>query len=141
MNQALLDGKLMFPSEYVSAVEFGGKDVSLTIKGVELADLRMADNSTKRKPVLHFGETKKKFVLNKTNANQIAELHGSEARGWVGKRITLYPTTCMAFGKSTACIRVRPKAPKGAARRQPAPEEEPPPDESGAPEPAEGKVF
>lgn len=115
MAKALLDGKLMFPSEYVAAVEFAGKDVTLTIKQIEIADLRMVDNTTQKKPVLHFVETPKKLVLNKTNANQIAELHGSEARKWVGKRITLYPTKCQSFGKTVDCVRIRPIAPRGKA--------------------------
>ncbi len=109
--KALLDGTLMFPSEYLAAVEFGGKDVTLTISNVELAELRMKDNSTQKKPILHFNGTAKKMVLNKTNSNQIAELHGAEARNWVGKRITLYPTTCQSFGKISDCIRVRNRVP------------------------------
>lgn len=107
MVKATLDGKLMFPSEFVAAVEFQGKDVTLTIANVELADLMMADRSTQKKPILRFKETPKKLVLNKTNSGAIAELHGTEARKWIGKRVTLYPTTCMAFGKKADCIRVR----------------------------------
>ena len=128
MPKALLDGELMFPSEYLASVEFKGKDVTLTISDVDRADLRMKDNSTKKKPVLHFKETKKKFVLNVTNSNQIAELHGSEARKWIGKQITLYPTTCPSFGKIEPCIRVRPTVSKGKAGQA---QEQPPAREPG----------
>ena len=110
----------MFPSNYVAAVEFGGKDVSLTISKVEIEALKKTDGTTEKKPVLHFSETPKKLVLNKTNANTIAELHGSEARKWAGKRITLFPDRCMSFGKQTDCVRVRSKIPAGGGGR-PAP--------------------
>jgi hypothetical protein len=136
MAKAMLDGKLMYPSEYVAAVEFGGKDVALTISGVELSELRMVDNTVTKKPVLHFSETPKKLVLNKTNANQIAELHGSEARKWVGKRITLFPTTCLAFGKTTDCIRVRPTVPRNKPRGDGQAQEQSP--QGGEPETSDG---
>jgi hypothetical protein len=115
MTRPVLDGKLMFPSEYLAAEEFDGKDITLTIKDARFDDLRTVDGGTKRKPLLYFGETDKKLVLNKTNATTIAKLHGAEAREWAGKRITLYATECQAFGKTVECIRVRAKIPKPKA--------------------------
>ena len=132
MLKPMLDGKLMFPNEYLAAEDFGGKDVTLTIREVEFGDLKMTDDTTKRKPVVHFEKTDKKFVLNKTNATEIAKLHGGEARGWAGKKITLYPTTCQAFRKTVDCIRVRSKLPKAE------PEQRPPSNGSGAPVISEG---
>ena len=117
--KAMLDGALLFPSEYVAAVEMKGKDATLTIKAVEVAELRLASGGTQRKPILHFEETAKKLVLNKTNSGTIAELLGTEARKWVGRRITLYPTRCDAFGKETDCIRVRPEPPKPKTKPEP----------------------
>ena len=57
MSKPMLDGKLMFPSDYIAAEEFGGKDVTLTIREVLLDDLKMTDGSTERKPVLLFEKT------------------------------------------------------------------------------------
>ena len=114
MAKPMLDGTLMFPSEYLAAEEFGGRDVKLVIKDVKLDDLRMTDGGTERKPILTFTKTKKKLVLNKTNATTIAKLYGGEARNWVGKEITLYPTECNAFGQQVECIRVRAKNRTGA---------------------------
>jgi hypothetical protein len=55
-----------------------------------------------------FDKTEKLFVLNKTNANAIAEALGEKkAVNWTGKRITLFPTQCDAFGKTADCIRVK----------------------------------
>ena len=115
MGKALLDGKLMFPSDYLAAVEFMGKDVTLTIKDVVRSDVQRRDGKTERLPILHFEKTKKKLILNKTNAASIADQLGAEARAWVGHKITLYPTTCPVGGEIKDCIRVRP----GAARNKP----------------------
>jgi hypothetical protein len=107
-SQVTLDGKLMFPSDYVAAVEFMGRDVTLTISGVKIEDLAIAGTSQKkRKPVISFKERPKKLVLNKTNAESIAAVHGREAKLWVGKRITLYPTRTRYGSNMVDCIRVR----------------------------------
>ena len=132
MSKPMLDGKLMFPTEYLAAEEFGGKDVTLTIRDVKFDDLKLNDGGTERKPIVYFEKTKKKLVLNKTNATTIAKLHGSEARGWIGKRIALFPTECQAFGNTVDCIRVRSKLPKAE------PEQRPPSNGSGVPVISEG---
>ena len=108
-----LHGKeLMFPSDYLSAVEFDGQDVTLTIKTIEKQDLVKVGGSKERKWVIQFEETPKKWVLNTTNAGLIVPIHGNQATKWVGKKITLFPTICEAFGDpETPCIRVRKEAP------------------------------
>ena len=116
MAKPMLDGKLMFPTQYLASEEFLEKDVTLTIKGVKIDNLQMSDGGTEDKPVVMFEKTDKKLVLNKTNATTIAKLYGSEARGWAGKAITLYPTECQAFGKTVDCIRIRSKAPKSTPK-------------------------
>lgn len=114
-------GKLLRPSDHLAAEEFGGKEYTLTIKSVSRIDLEREDGKKERAPVMAFEETPKTLVLNGINGRRIAKLYGVAAEGWPGKRITLYPTTCNAFGnKETPCIRVRPEIPppkgsKGAA--------------------------
>jgi hypothetical protein len=104
-------GSLMFPSEYVAAEDLQGKDVALTIAKVEKATLRTNDKKTKDAFLIHFDRARKPLVLNKTNARTIAQLHGTQAEKWVGKRVALYPTTCDAFGQTTTCIRIRDRIP------------------------------
>lgn len=116
-TKVTLGGELMFPSDFLSAVEFKGRDVTLTIKVVQKEDLQIKGGKKERKPVIYFDETPKKLVCNPTNGDSIAQLYGNEAKAWAGKRVTLYPTKTM-FGRETVdCIRVREKAPpaKGAA--------------------------
>ena len=110
-SKVTLDGKLMFPSDYLAAVEFGGKDVTLTINGVTVEELKMRGGASDRKPVISFAETKKKLVCNKTNADSIAQLYGTEAKGWAGKRITLYPTKTQCGRDTVDCIRIRETVP------------------------------
>lgn len=125
-SKLTLNDELMFPSEYLAAVEFKGKDVTLTISRVEKAELQMRGGTKKVKPILHFAETAKKLVCNVTNAESIAELYGTKAEEWVGKRVTFYPTTTPVGRKMEPCIRVREKvaAPK---MKQPEKQPEPPP--------------
>lgn len=99
---------LMFPSLYLKAADLMGKEVTLTIHRVRTEQMRMKDGTKAGKYVIEFVGTEKLFVLNKTNANAIAEALGEKkAVNWTGKRITLFPTQCDAFGKTADCIRVK----------------------------------
>lgn len=105
--------ELMFPSDYLRAadlIERGG-EATVTIAEVFADDLHVrgknGKTSTERKYVIRFNKAKKKLVLNKTNAKSIASQHGKDTAEWVGKEITLYATTCNAFGKTEDCIRVK----------------------------------
>ncbi len=109
----LLDGELLYPSKYIGAADCKGRDVTLTIANVQVDELMLAGGRKHSKPVLYFERTEKMLVLNKTNATTIANAHGSEARQWIGKRITLYPTTTKCKGKTVPCVRVREIEPTG----------------------------
>lgn len=99
---------VMFPSKYLKAADFKGKDVSMTISDVDSDELRLEDNSKVKKFIVHFKETDKMLVLNVTNAYAIAEeLNELDALKWIGRKITLYPTTCLCYGKTVGCIRVK----------------------------------
>ena len=107
--------RLMFPTDYVAAPELQGRDAAVTIKSVSIDEMPLAGTTKKEKrPIVQFEETPKKLVLNKTNAKIIAKLLGVQTAAWIGKRITLYPTTTK-FGPDTVdCIRVRDKLPPPA---------------------------
>jgi hypothetical protein len=127
------DVGLLFPSEYLQAADLRGKDVTVTIEKVDPRhSLKKNDGSSDAKPVVTFAKAKKKWVLNKTNAKAIAKLHGKPLE-WIGEKITLYPTTCEAFGDVVDCIRVRPQRPKS---KQAPPTE---PEQTDMLDPTEGK--
>lgn len=103
--------KLMFPSDYLSAPDLQGRDVTVEIEAIELDKLRRADNTTEMKFIARLKGKKKKWVLNVENSQTLAKLHGKDPHKWIGRRVTLWPTTCLAFGETVECIRVRPKKP------------------------------
>jgi hypothetical protein len=121
----VLGGSLMFPNEYLGAEDLQGQDVTVTIASISQSDLRVESGGTESKFVMMFKGKKKKFVLNKTNAVAIAALHGKQADDWIGKRITLYPTTCPAFGAIVDCIRVRNRVPQETQPTQAEPQTQP----------------
>lgn len=121
-SKVTLGGELLFPNDYVSAVEFKGRDVTLTITDVQREELRIRGGKSEVKPVVYFRETPKKLVCNKTNADSIAIMYGNEASEWIGKRVTLYPTKTQCGRETVDCIRVREKIPAGKAPPAPQPE-------------------
>ncbi len=142
-SKVTLDGELMFPNDYIAAAECKGKDVTLTIEAVSRESLQKTDGSKKDAMVLRFHGTKKKLVCNKTNADSIAQMHGTEASKWTGKRITVYPTKCLAFGEMVDCIRIREKIPASPPPAPPPPPPPPPPprvESDGGPAIAEADI-
>lgn len=132
----MADVRLMFPADYLTAAWLKGRDVPLTIARVIIDELA-TDKGKERKPVVILRELEArklkgeqgipaKWVLNRTCAKVIAQLYGHETADWIGKRITLFPTTCQAFGATVDCIRVRPAVPadKPSKKREPEPEPE-----------------
>ncbi len=98
----------IFPGKYLAANDLKGKDYTLTINKIDIDIFTDHGGNDVRKPVLYFKEAEKGFVLNKSNANAIAEIHGNTIENWVGKRITIGTAWIEAFGKQTEALRVRP---------------------------------
>ena len=111
MSRAKFKNEPMFPSDYLSEADLKGKEVTLTIAGVVSEELRAKDNSQSDCWIMTFEGTPKKFVVKPTNADLIIKATGiEEFTELAGHRITLYPTTCFAFGDpNTPCIRVKSK--------------------------------
>jgi hypothetical protein len=113
--RATIDGELLNPTEFVAAAELqAGKEYPVEITGVQMKELQMVGkNQTKRKAVVAF-KGMKPLVLNRTNEGMIARLHGTDAKQWAGKMISIYRTTTK-FGRETVdCIRVSETAPRPA---------------------------
>lgn len=91
-----------FPSNYLKASELQGRDITVTMNSVAYETI-----GQDRKPVLYFQGAKKGMVLNKTNANNIAQLYGPETEGWAGKKITLFSCMVDYQGRSVEAIRIR----------------------------------
>jgi hypothetical protein len=100
-------------SKYLKHADLGGKDVIVTIAGVDSAAFKNDDGSEQAKPMLRFREVPKALVLNKTNATTLAMLLGDDTDEWGGAKITLNPTKVSFKGSSIDTIRIK-RAPKAA---------------------------
>ena len=90
-----------FPGSYLKAGDLQGRRVTVTMAHVAIEEL-----GGEHKPVLYFEGKERGLVLNKTNANIIAELHGPETDDWAGRKITIYPARVEFQGKIVDAIRV-----------------------------------
>jgi len=106
------DYRGMFDHEYLGAWDVAGRDHTMEIARVAVAELTGDAGRKSKKPIVYFRDSDKGLALNKTNARTIAGLYGNDTRAWVGKRITLFATTT-TFGRETVeCIRIRPELPR-----------------------------
>lgn len=97
------DYELLFPGRFIKSVEFKGKDVTLTMTGVETEELPQDKGGNKLRGIIAFKETKKKLVLNRTNAECLVAMFGRDYDKWNGHRVTFYP----APYEGETCIRVK----------------------------------
>lgn len=87
------------------------KDTTVTIAGVRGPNQKDKGTDGKMIPeknlILSYKGATKEHICCRTVQKQIRALYGNDTVGWTGKKITLFQDSCMAFGKQTACIRVR----------------------------------
>lgn len=97
-----------------------GKAIKVTIEEIRQEEIN-GDHGKEKKLVARFVGKEKGLVLNRTNADSIAEITESEdTDDWSGATIVLYPDKTKFGGKTVDCVRVR--AAKGA---EPKPKPEP----------------
>ena len=107
-----------FPSTYLKAADLQGRRVTVAINTVKMEDI-----GGDHKPVVSFAGKDKGLVLNKTNANMIAEIAGTdETDDWKGVRIVLYPTKTDFQGKRVDAIRVDYPEASANGRAKPVPQ-------------------
>lgn len=118
-----------FPGNYLKAADLQGKRAQVVIERVEMEDI-----GGDQKPVAHFKGKDRGLVLNKTNANAIWGLTGSDdTDDWAGTAITLFPSKTDFQGKRVDCIRIDPPD-QGPARQRHVPPPPPQnPDEDDTP--------
>jgi hypothetical protein len=98
---------LLFPSKYLKAADLRGQHVTVTIEHITPRDeLQMKGGKKEKKPVVTLRGKEKKWVLNKTNAQAIAKVHGAKPSKWVGQVVVLYPTKAMFGGDEVDALRV-----------------------------------
>lgn len=119
-----------FPSKYVKAADLGGRTPTVTIGQAIIETI-----GTDRKLILYFYGKEKGFVLNKTNANAIAEAYGPNTDAWIGQKIVLFEAMVDFKGKNVPAIRLRAAIPVQAPQQEtPAPFPEHPPQQIARPQ-------
>ena len=96
----------MYPSRFIRADMLKGAKVTLTIKNIVGEGLMSEDGGANLEWVASFNERPLEFVVNKTNAFCMYRMFGGDPHSWIGKKITLFPTTVKAFGQVQPCIRI-----------------------------------
>ena len=92
-------------SKWLRAGDLAGRKFKVVIEGVEIVEFKK-DGVTTKKAALKFKGRDKGLTLNKTNAQLIAKQHGEDMDGWIGKTITIFPTTTDFGGEQVDCIRI-----------------------------------
>jgi hypothetical protein len=111
----------LVPSKYVSHYDLSGNDVVVTISSIKLAEVIGSGGKKSQKALVAFKGKEKGMVMGATCLKTIAGLYGDDYATWVGKAITIYPTTTEASGETVGTIRIRPVKPtsKAAAAVEP----------------------
>jgi hypothetical protein len=105
------DYRGMYDKDYIGHWDLEGKPVTVTIREVKAGDLTQQGGRKSKRPLVFFEGAEKALVLNKTNGKIIAGLYGTKTEGWVGKKITMYPTITNFGSETVECIRVKPEVP------------------------------
>lgn len=108
------DYRKMYDKDYLGEWDLDGKDTTLEIEKVVGGELTANGGKKSKKPLVYFKGTKtgKGLVLNATNGKAIAAMYGNDTDAWIGKKITIYPTTTQFGSDTVPCIRVRPGIPQ-----------------------------
>jgi hypothetical protein len=96
----------MYPARFLKADLLKGRKVTLTIKNIVGEGLMSEDGKANLEWVVSFAERPLEFVMNKTNATCLYRMFGGDPNSWIGRKVTLFPTTVMAFGARQDCIRI-----------------------------------
>lgn len=96
----------MYPGRFLKSDMLKGQKVTITITDILGEDLIGENNKAKSEWIVKIKERPLQLVLNKTNGFCLYRMFGGDPHSWIGKRITIYPTTTK-FGKDTVdAIRV-----------------------------------
>ena len=97
---------------YIGSYSLGGKDLTVQIKSVAQEVVKGEGGKQEMCLVAQLVDNKP-MILNKTNAKTIAKIYGTPyINEWVGKYITIYPTTTKLAGEQVECLRIRQVVPQ-----------------------------
>ena len=96
----------LYPNRFLKSDLLKGRKVTLTIRDIDVEELTGENNKKEPKVVMKFVERPLELVVPKTNGYCCKRMWGNNPHDWIGKRITLFPSTTK-FGRDTVdCIRI-----------------------------------
>lgn len=102
-----------FPSKYIKSSDLGGNMVKVQIRSLQSEEI-----GSSQKMIMYFTGKEKGLVLNKTNAQTLAEQFGDETDNWVGANIEIFSMKVQYEGRMVDGIRVRiPPQPRQTQQR------------------------
>lgn len=91
------------------------KDLTVKITSVVREIVKGEGGKSEECTILHLEGTKP-MILNRTNAKTITKLYGTPyIEEWVGRLITIFPTTTKVAGETVECLRIRSVKPTNPA--------------------------
>ena len=106
--------------EYLGAwdlVDRSGKPKDWTLEIASATSKKVYSQKIKKdagRCVLTFKGASKPLIAGATLCTTIEGMYGSDIEQWIGKLVTLYPTTTdVGPKKGVPCIRIRPSVPRG----------------------------
>lgn len=110
------DYRSMYDKDYLGHWDLQGREVTVRIAKVTAGELTAQGGRKSKRPLVYFEGKEKALVLNATNGKVVAGLYGTMTEAWVGKEVTLYPTTTSMGGETVECIRIKPAVPKDGTK-------------------------
>jgi hypothetical protein len=104
----------LYPGRFMKADALKGRKITLTIAEIDVQDLEGDTGKKAAKVIATFAKPHAEalaklpleLVLPKTNGECLRRMFGNNPHAWVGKRVTLFPSTTK-FGRETVdCIRI-----------------------------------
>lgn len=105
-----MDLSQVYGGDSLKAADLQGREIPVVISEVQM---KAFDNG--KKLIINFQGKKKALICNRTNANRIAYLYGTDTDRWIGKEIVLFADLVDFQGRTVEAIRIRPPANRSAA--------------------------
>ena len=104
----------LYPGRFMRADSLKGAKITLTIAEMDVEEL-IGENNKKAAKVIAkfarptaaaFAKLPLELVLPKTNGECLRRMFGNNPHGWVGKRVTLFPSKTKFGPNDVDCIRI-----------------------------------
>jgi hypothetical protein len=97
-----------FYPKRLKAVDLNGRSVPVRIEAV---NVECFGRAAEKKIVITFAYIAKSMILNRTNADAIANLYGPRITDWIGKKIILYAAMVPYGTEIVQTIRIKDQIP------------------------------